>query len=268
MRGAVLMIVVALFGTVPAIADPPQRVATMGLCTDQLVMMLAEPDRIVSVHWVSQDSADSAMASQAAAYPANHGLAEEIITLEPDLVFAGPFNSPFAKAMLESQGVRVEIIPAAVTLDEVRRNIRLVANALGEPERGEALIGSFNRELAATKNALSESDTRALVYGANGYSAGRPSLFDDLMLHLGLTNVAVDKGHQGWVKMSIEDVVDADPDLLILGEYRRHAPSQANSVLDHPALAKLRDGQTGNPGADDALELRHASAGPGGASTG
>ncbi|MFN3231524.1 MAG: ABC transporter substrate-binding protein [Alphaproteobacteria bacterium] len=226
----------------PALSDPPQRVATMGLCTDQIVMLLADPDQIVSVHWVTQDPADSAMAERASAYHANHGLAEEVIVLEPDLVFMGSFNSPFAKAMLERQGIAVVEVPAAVSFEQVRRNIRQVASVLGLSARGEAIIADFDRDLAVTEGMLSGGNYRALVYGANGYSAGAASLFNDVMRHLGLANVATDFGLQGWVKMSVEDVVEADPDLLVLGEYRLDAPSQANTVLQHPALTRVRQG--------------------------
>ncbi len=240
---ACLCLAALIWGSGPAFAASPERVATMSLCTDQLVMLLADPDQIVSVHWVTQDPADSAMAEQAARYPANHGLAEEIIVLQPDLVFVGPFNSPFAKAMLARQGIPVHVVPTAVTLDDVRANIRTVARVLGVPARGRALIAAFDRDLALTRNALRDADYRALVYGANGYSAGASSLFNEVMLHLGLENVAVDYGMEGWVKMSVEDVVGADPDLLVLGDYRLDAPSQANMVLHHPALTAIRTGK-------------------------
>jgi iron complex transport system substrate-binding protein len=215
----------------------------MGLCTDQLVMLLANPDQIVSVHWVTQDPEDSAMAAEAQRYVANHGEAEEILALQPDLVFAGTFNSPFALKMLRAQGVRVVTVPAAEDFDSARRNIRTVAAAVGHPERGEAMVRNFDAALARTKNILAASDQTALVYGANGYSAGEPSLFNDVLEHLGLTNVAAGQAGLGWVKMSIEAVVEAQPDILVLGQYRQDAPSQANAVLQHPALQHIREGR-------------------------
>jgi iron complex transport system substrate-binding protein len=236
---AILLGLSAVLLCLPARAEP-SRIVSMGLCTDQLVLLLAAPERIVSVHWVTQDADDSALAGRAARYRANHGLAEEVLGLRPDLVFADATNSPLAVALLERQGVRVVTVPVADTFAGTRANIRLVAAALGRPARGEALLAAFERDLAATRGALADRRYRALVYGANGFSAGVPSLFDDVLRHLGLVNIASRAGQSGWVSMSVEDVLRADPDLLVLGEYRAGAPSLANLVLEHPALDGLR----------------------------
>lgn len=234
-----------LFGLLAAcLAAPaaaaPQRIVSMGLCTDQLVMMMADPDTILSVHWVTQDAADSAMAAQARRYVPNHGLAEEVLKLRPDMVFADGTNSPLAVAMLERQGIRVVTVPVADTFGGVRRNIRQIAAALDEKDRGEALVSRFDAALAVTRNSLADLHYRSLVYGANGFSAGVPSLFNDVLGHLGLVNIAAKPGLSGWVSMSVEDVLRAAPQLLILGEYRMDAPSMANLVLEHPALHAVR----------------------------
>jgi iron complex transport system substrate-binding protein len=236
---AILLGLLVAVLSLPARAEP-SRIVSMGLCTDQLVMMLAEADDIVSVHWVTQDADDSAMADQAARYAANHGLAEEVLGLRPGLVFADETNSPLAIEMLKKQGVEVVTVPVANTFDGVRRNVRLVAAALGQEGRGERLIADFDAALRESRDALSPLHLRALVYGANGFSAGVPSLFNDVMTHVGLTNISARPGMAGWVSMSVEDVLRARPDLLILGEYRPDAPSEANLVLEHPALERLR----------------------------
>ena len=235
----ILFGLLAAVSAVPAHAAP-ERIVSMGLCTDQIVMLLADPDTILSVHWVTQDAEDSAMWKQAARYVPNHGLAEEVLRLRPDMVFADGSNSPLAVAMLKRQGIAVFTVPVADTFGGVRANIRRIAAALGETERGEALVTSFDAALAQTRGSLSDLHYRSLVYGANGFSAGVPSLFDDVLTHLGLVNIAAKPGLSGWVSMTVEDVLRAEPQLLILGEYRMGSPSMANLVLEHPALATLR----------------------------
>jgi hypothetical protein len=49
------------------------------MCTDELLLRLADRDRIASVTWLSQDSRNANMAAAAAEIPANHGLAEEVL---------------------------------------------------------------------------------------------------------------------------------------------------------------------------------------------
>ena len=77
---------------IPA-AAAPARVVSTNLCTDQLAMLLAAPGQLVSVSWLAADPRSSTMAAEAARYPANHGLAEEIFLLSPDLVLAGSYTA-------------------------------------------------------------------------------------------------------------------------------------------------------------------------------
>ena len=238
----ILFGLLAALSSVPAEAAP-KRIVSMGLCTDQLVMLLADADTILSVHWVTQEAEDSAMAARAARYLPNHGLAEEVLKLRPDMVFADGSNSPLAVDMLKRQGIAVVTVPVADTFGGVRGNIREIAAALGEKERGEALVASFDAGLARTKGSLADLHYRSLVYGANGFSAGIPSLFNDVLNHVGLVNIAARPGQACWVNMSVEDVLRAEPQLLILGEYRMGSPSMANLVLEHPAIDDMRQGR-------------------------
>jgi iron complex transport system substrate-binding protein len=138
--------------------------------------------------------------------------------------------------MLERLGIEVVTLAPATTLADVRANIRKVAAHLGVPGKGEAMIADFDARLDALRNRLRSYGLGALVYGAGGYSAGAPSLFHSLLRHLGMGNVASSLGTGEWVSMSIEAVLRADADVLILGEYRHDAPSQASARLKHPAL--------------------------------
>jgi iron complex transport system ATP-binding protein len=73
--------------------EPPRRIVSMNVCTDQFVMLLAERERIQSVSWLARNPEVSTTADDAAAIPVNHGLAEEILPLRPDLVVAGTFTT-------------------------------------------------------------------------------------------------------------------------------------------------------------------------------
>lgn len=222
-------------------ADKPANIVTMSLCTDQLVLMLADPERVASVHWLTHDENDSALWQQARNHPANHGLAEEILRLKPDLVIGGGYNSPFAVEALRRLGVEVLIVQDASDFDGVRHNIRLVAKALDEEVRGTALIEAFDGALKRSHGALRGQKLRGLVYGSGGYSAGPPSLFDEVLTHLGIENLAHGDGSGSWIRMPLEDLVRAKPDILFLGHYRPESPSIAATVLAHPAIDRSLD---------------------------
>src|SRR6056297_3507789 len=87
-------------------ADPaPRRVVSINLCTDQLAMMLAAPGQLISVSDLAADPHRSAMAEAARAYPVNHGRAEEVYLLDPDLVLTGAYNARATVEMLRGVGL-------------------------------------------------------------------------------------------------------------------------------------------------------------------
>ena len=137
----------------------PRRIVSLNMCVDELVLRLADPQSIASVTWLSRDPTNSNVAALAARIPINHGLAEEIIPLKPDLVIAGVYTARTAVAMLKRVGIPVAEIDVPESLDDVRRQIREVAALVGERDKGEAIIARHGRRpgIAAAGRALGQA---------------------------------------------------------------------------------------------------------------
>ena len=103
--------------------------------------------------WLSQDPRNANVADKAAALPANDGHAEEALAFDPDLVFVGPFAEPASVALLKRVGAPVAEVGEPQTFDGARREIREVAAALGEPQRGEALIAAIDARRRASRSS-------------------------------------------------------------------------------------------------------------------
>src|SRR3982074_1882087 len=125
----------------------PRRIVSLNMCVDELVLRLADPQNIASVTWLSRDTPHSNVAELAARIPVNHGLAEEIIPLKPDLVIAGVYTARTAVAMLKRTGVPLSEIGVPTNLDDVRRQIRDVAGLVDEGERGESIVRGMDQTL-------------------------------------------------------------------------------------------------------------------------
>ncbi len=218
-------------------AEPaPRRVVSINLCTDQLAMMLAAPGQLVSVSRLAADPHSSAMAGAARAFPANHGRAEEIYLLKPDLVLAGRYSSRATVGMLRRVGLRVALFDTATSLADTRARIAQMARALGREEAGAALIADFDARLAML--AAPESGRRAALYHPNGYTLGGGTLADDILRAGGFGNVARDLGQRGGGTLALEQLVMAAPDLLIRAQPLPGA-SRSEDVMAHPALERL-----------------------------
>jgi len=239
---AVAAALLLLPGLLGAAAAAPRRVVSLNLCADQLLVLLAERERIASLSFLAADPVVSAMAAAATGLPVNHGLVEEVLPLEPDLVLAGAYTARSAVALLRRLGYRVVVLAPATTLDGIRANLRTVAAALDERERGEALLAAFEQALGPPPRAAPGEAPVAALYVANGYSPGRGTPADALVRRAGLRNLAAERGLTGLAPLPVETLLMARPDLLVIGRSYR-GPALADAPLRHPALAKAFAGR-------------------------
>ena len=228
------MVAAASFVAAPALAAP-QRVVSMNLCTDQLVMMLAKPGQIASVSALAQDPAMSPMAENAKAFPPNFGRAEEIYLMNPDLVIAGQYTSGPATEMLRRLGIRVEVLPPADNVASIRDQITRIGDLLENPSAATALIARFDAGLQARAQ---QRQGRAALYHANGLTSGRDTLAGEIVALAGYDNIAEEFGVTGYGVLPMELLVMAQPDLLITGA-KWPGYSRSEAILDHPALRHL-----------------------------
>jgi iron complex transport system substrate-binding protein len=242
---AVLAAAAILCATAPLHAGDapgkPQRIVSLNMCVDELVLRLAQPQNVASVTWLSRDPQNSNVAEAAGRVPVNHGLAEEIIPLQPDLVIAGVYTARPAVAMLKRTGVPVSEIDVPKSLDDVRRQIRDIAALVGEREKGESLVAAMDRSLASLPPPSGSPNPRAVVLNPNGATVGRGTLVDEIMTRAGLTNVAAELAIDNYGQIPLETVVANAVDVLILSASRDGPPALATEILRHPVLAALSD---------------------------
>lgn len=231
-----------LVATGSAQADPrPQRVVSINLCSDVLALELAAPGTVKSVFRVAADPEDSPVAALARGIPLNNATAEEILRYKPDLVLAHSYSSPFTLNLLARAHVPVVQVDDANSFDGIRDNIRRVAAALGEREKGEAWIARFNAALASTARPKTAHPPRAVIYQDLGGAAAANTILGALLEHAGFENVVRASTSGGFVNLTIEELIEKHPDFVAVGIYRAHEPSLAHEVLSHPALRTYVD---------------------------
>jgi iron complex transport system substrate-binding protein len=232
-----IALIAACAVALPVAARPPQRIVSLNLCADQYLMALADPGQIAALTPYARDPSLSAGAKQAERLPAARGHAEEVFALSPDLILASPFRRREALAVIDAGKVPVVEVAPAESYAEIAAQIRLVARAVGHVERGEALIRRMNAALAALPRPHPRGV--AAYYQRRGYMTGTRTLIDELMGRVGLVNLAGRLGTPALARVSIEEIVAARPDYLIVESSTDRISDQGTEMLHHPALAAI-----------------------------
>lgn len=212
----------------PVVTARPVRVMSLNQCTDQLVLALLPPDRIVSVTWLSRDPRFSAEVAAARLVRVNHGGVEEVVRSRPDLIVTDTFSNPAGRALLERLGYPLVEVSEAGSVADIRRNVRKVATALGEGARGEAMIARMDAALAP--QARLAKPLRVAAWDRDGMGSGQMLR---IVLHAaGLNDVGAASG-------DVETLLATAPDLLIDRESGVHDASLGDNRAGHPLVRRL-----------------------------
>ena len=222
-------------------ADAPARVVSINLCTDQLAMLLAEKGQLHSVSHIAQDRRVSAMAQQAGRYSINHGMAEEIYLLQPDLVLAGAFTPRATVEMLRRLGIPVAEFAPSNTMEDVRARITRMGEVLHRQKAARNMVKAFDARLARLQTDVARRPT-AILYYANGYTLGGTTLAGQILRAAGFANAADETGYAAGRKLPLEVLAMTDPEVVITAETYPGA-SRSEAILDHPVVQAMRDEQ-------------------------
>ena len=224
------------------LSQKPVRIVSLTLATDEILLALVEPARILAVTHIAVDGTISNMPREAAAVP--HKLRvepEQVIALQPDLVFVASYTRAEVVKLLQDTGLPVFQFAEFESINAIQGNIRLVAQAVGEEARADALIARMNARLEAVASRLAHNPARprVLYLGARGFTAGAHSSLDDLIRHAGGENLATTYGMMRSGNLSVEQVLAMNPAVIFTGGNRREAPPSLPEFLRHPALQRV-----------------------------
>lgn len=215
----------------------PQRIVSINLCADQLVLALADRGQIAGLTKNATDIEMSGEAAKAAGIPLLSNSAEQILAIEPDLIVGMPASRSAALRALPRQDYPLLDLATANTLDEIYTSIRETAAAVGHPERGSALIARMQGELAGLPKP--GEGRVAAYYQRRGYMTGTGTLIDELMGRVGLVNLAGKLGKPPLSQLSLEEMVAAQPDFLIVESATDVVTDQGSEMLHHPAIKDI-----------------------------
>ena len=239
--------------------DDASRLVTLGGAVTETVYALGLGDRVVGADQSSLYPADVQAKPRLGYF--RQTSAEGVLSLRPTLVISTEgLGPPPVARQLRAAGVPVLLLREAHSADDAVDRIRLLAEALGREERGEAIIERIERDLAEAERLQEgqETEPKALFIYARGAGlvsvAGRETGADAILRLAGGENVVT--GYADYRPLTAEAVVAAAPDVIVVPERGLESVGGVEGLLRQPGLALTPAGQAGRVVAvDDALLL-------------
>jgi iron complex transport system substrate-binding protein len=212
------------------------RVVSMNVCTDQLLLSLADPEQILGL---SRFSRDAWIAGDASRYPRLSGGAEDVLVLKPDIVVASLFDKRATRELLKAKAMHLAELPVPQTLGEVKDQIRELGDIVGHAERAAQQVARLDAALARARQAVADRHYRVLPLSRRGWVAGSDGFVGSLLAETGLFNAAGDLGLGFGGFASLEAIVNLKPDLLLVSQIGDFARDDGQAFLLHPALERF-----------------------------
>jgi len=206
----------------------PRRVASLNLCTDELLLLLAAPEQIVSVTHLAQSRAETPLWRQARRYRRNDGSLLSAVALRPDLVLTMGGGARDRAGIAQRLGITVIDLPFPQSLDDVETGVRQVAEALGRPRARDRVL----KRLAALRRSRPPVSADTIWLGGGGRSVTADGLEAQWMALAGFRQRAL-RGD----RVGLEQLLARPPAVLLRSDYRSGQYSGAQRWLSHP-LAK------------------------------
>lgn len=212
--------------------DAQGKIISINPCTDAILLELADADQIGAISHYSHDknasSVDLALAKQ---FPSIGQSAEEIIAAKPSLVLAGGHLSGSTLQALKSLDIKVLQSPVANNIHQSHEQIREIASAIGQQERGAALIKKIDEAIGSAPHDGPAIPT--IIWQGGGLVPGKDTLVDELLSRTGFRNSANQYGLSQWDIIGLERL-SANPPAIIL-----RGGNSSERLLNHPILDEI-----------------------------
>lgn len=243
-------------GTVVSFQAKPQRIVSLTMSTDNILLGLVKPERVVCANVLVDDPVSSNVVELGKDIPnkVRHPKVEEILAMEPDLVIAANWGDIDYVESLRNMGINVVVVKGAKNLPDIRDNIRLIAAAVGEPRRGDKLVSMMDDKLAKIKAKVDkipqEARKRVLLISLMNNYGGKDCIYDDACTLAGVTNCLSEYGLKRGDKLTKEMMVQMNPDMIFLPTYNAHGTFDIQGFRDRylkdPALQQMKAIQSGS----------------------
>ncbi len=242
--------------------NPPERAVSNDVNLTEMMLVLGLADQMVGYTGISGwKTLDAEMRSGVKELPelsAKYPTKEVLVGADADFFFAGwnygmKVGGEVTPETLELFGIKVYELTEScshimdkdkASLNDMYADILNLGKIFGVKSRAEALVESYKSELESFKAKLMNIDEglRVFVYDSGEdapFTAGRYGMPTALIEAAGGQNI-MDDLNKSWGTVSWEEVVDRDPQVVVIVNYGDVTAKQKREfMMSNPAFKKI-----------------------------
>ncbi|WP_301872677.1 ABC transporter substrate-binding protein [uncultured Dialister sp.] len=238
-------------GKAVVIPAKPKRILGNSASIDTMLLSVVTPDKLTAATDADRDPNISYIAEDTKAIPLTvplTGLSMEIVTeARPDLIVASTYTDGRELDLYRNLGIPVVVIDGPRSIDQVKEDVRIIAAAAGEKERGENVISQMEQGLSEIDSRLAEEKgKKPVVYLVSQMTryGGPGSMFNELLTRARIDNAIALAGGVNGQATSPELIIKTDPDMFFVSTDRASDTTGAaryrDDFLANPAIASMR----------------------------
>lgn len=240
----------------------PQRIVSLGLSVDEILLDMVDTKRIAALTYLADDPGISPAADKAKAVKGRvqSGSLESVLAQKPDLVLVPDWTDLNFVELLRSAKLQVYVYKTPTTIKEIRKTIIELANVVDERVAGGKLIAMMDKELAFVNtkvgNIKDEEKLKVMAISYMGPFGVKGTTFDDICRYARVRNMVAEYDLPPNATFSQETLVQLDPELLLVPSWKYDKEQEPDKlreeILQNPAyqgvsaikskrVVKLRD---------------------------
>ncbi|MED1785798.1 ABC transporter substrate-binding protein [Brevibacillus fortis] len=244
---------VSVDGKEVTIPKKPERIAALSLDAAEVVLELVEPDRMTVVPKSINNSSLAYRTEEGSKVKNKIAGAtsldpEQILSYEADLLIMTKLHDKEKEAntLLQQSGIPIITLESWSTLDVIMSNILMIGKATGEASQAEEIVVDMKERAEKVKKAIDGTNKPSVLVisplgpGTGPYLMGASNISYDLVRLAGAKHAADSLGLNRTTKATIEQIIKADPEYILLVEWQEGKADDMNDIMQAPGWSTLQ----------------------------
>ena len=235
--------------------EKPKRIVSYSISTDEILIALVKPERIVALSRLVDDPGVSSIVKEAKQVPnrVQGNSMEGVLAFKPDLVIIPDFHPPEMLQSARELGLKVYIYKTPSDIKGVKRSIRQIAALTGEKDKGEAIIAKMEARIKQVQQRLAgipaSQRKRVIQLRSEGAFYAPDNSFGDVCRHAGVSDATLELKYPSAMEITQEKVVELNPDIIFVPDWDydgKHNPDgEKRKILNNPSYRGMKAVQQG-----------------------